>query len=110
MENPFDIIIERLDSIEKILFELSNKVLAHTTPTSQEKLMGIDELSEYLKLAKPTIYQKTASREMPSIKIGKRLYFKKSDIDIWLNQGRRKSNFEIQEEAADFVRKHPRKF
>jgi excisionase family DNA binding protein len=107
MENPFEIIIERLDNIEKLLLELSSKI---SNPTDPEKLMGIDELSEYLKLAKPTIYQKTGSREMPSIKIGKRLYFKKSDIDNWLIQGRRKSNFEIQEEAAEFVRKHPRKF
>lgn len=110
MENPFEIIIERLDNLEKLLLELSSKISNPTNPTDQEKLMGIDELSEYLKLAKPTIYQKTSSREMPSIKIGKRLYFKKSDIDSWLIQGRRKSNFEIQEEAAEFVRKHPRKF
>jgi excisionase family DNA binding protein len=47
----------------------------------------IDELSKYLKLAKPTIYSKVNNRTIPYIKRGKRLYFSRKSIIEYLEEG-----------------------
>ena len=55
-----------------------------------EKLFSIEELSGYLNIPKSTIYKLSQSKEIPSIKIGKQLRFRKSSIDLWLSRGEEK--------------------
>ena len=59
------------------------------------EFLSIDEASSYLSLAKQTLYGFTSKRTIPFIKRGKRLYFKKSDLANWLNEGRKLSSIEI---------------
>lgn len=109
MENPFEIIEQRLISIEKLLTELvtnNNKVVIRD---EKEELMTVDQLSEYLTIARQTIYGKCGAKEIPYIKIGKRLYFKKSDIDKWLDNGKRQTVTELHQQAEEWIRRHPRK-
>ena len=110
MENPFEIIIERLDNIEKMLLELSKKEVLEHARSNSEDIMTVDQLAEYLTIAKQTIYGLCSAKDLPYFKRGKRVYFKRGEIDNWLKLGKRKSRDELQEEAAEFVRKHPRKF
>lgn len=59
---------------------------------SEEALLTIDQLRDYLPEtpARQTIYGWVNLRLIPYEKFGgKRLYFKKSEIDRWLNNGRR---------------------
>jgi predicted DNA-binding transcriptional regulator AlpA len=58
-----------------------------------DKLLDLNQLIEYLpeKPAKQTIYGKINDRRIPYEKHGKKLYFRKSVIDSWLNNGRRVS-------------------
>lgn len=60
----------------------------------------VDELIKYLPdhPAKQTVYQWTSTHAIPFHKRkGQRaLYFKKSEIDTWLNAGRRKTISEIK--------------
>ena len=55
-----------------------------------DRLMTHHQLSEYLheKPAKQTIYGWTNARKIPFEKHGKNLFFRKSEIDIWLANGR----------------------
>ncbi len=110
MENPFDFILARLDRIEKILLEIRDAPIVETQITAGTKeLMKIEEVAEYLYLKKQTIYGFTSRRKIPYIKIGRRVYFKRSEIDEFLNKGRRKTAAEIQEEANLNLRKTRRK-
>ncbi len=75
--------------------EMSRKLdllLSGKTEMFEERdyLMTIEELQEFLpeKPARQTIYQKVNSRLIPSAKLGRRLYFRKSSIDNWLRNGR----------------------
>lgn len=72
--------------------------------TSQEepgkKYLSIDEAAKYLSLAKATVYAFTHQREIPFIKRAKRLLFLQSDLDTWLEQGRKKSKSQIRAEIA----------
>jgi predicted DNA-binding transcriptional regulator AlpA len=77
------------------LEELSNKIdrLLSMQAMPQEetdKLMTIAELQSYLpeKPARQTVYQWVNDRKVPYQKHGKFLYFRKSTIDLWLNNGR----------------------
>ncbi|MEI6754901.1 MAG: helix-turn-helix domain-containing protein [Paludibacter sp.] len=109
MENPFEIIIERLDKIEKILFEISKNNVSESQVSNSDEIMTVDQLAEYLSIARQTIYGKCSAREIPCFKTGKRVYFMKSEINEWLKAGKRETAFEIRQQAADWVRKHPLK-
>lgn len=58
--------------------------------------MNIKEACHFLNLAKPTIYSLTSKRKIPFIKKGKKLYFKKVDLEAWLNEGKKKTTSEIE--------------
>ena len=109
MENPFDIIVQRLDSIEKLLNELSKNANNSKPPKDTDEIMTVEQLSDYLTIARQTIYEKCSKKEIPYFKAGKRLYFKKSVINDWINSGRRYTTDELMQQAAEWARKHPRK-
>ena len=62
------------------------------------KIMTLDEASNFLQLAKPTIYAKTSKRVIPFHKVGKKLYFKKADLLQWVESHRKKTVSEIKQE------------
>ena len=47
-------------------------------------IFTIDEISQYLKLTKGTVYKLCQSRKLPYFKAGKQLRFKKESIDKWI--------------------------
>ena len=47
-----------------------------------------DELAEFLAISKPTIYRLVGKRQIPFIKIGGVLRFKKADIEAYLDDRR----------------------
>ncbi len=53
-----------------------------------EEIMNIDELSEYIKLDRQTIYALTSNREIPFCKPTGKLLFLKSEILQWLRDSR----------------------
>ena len=105
MENPFEIILERLDRIEKAIQNLSaNGPLANTNDP-----MDVKDLASYLKISASTIYKFTSTRSIPYYKNGKRLFFKREEINDWIFTTKINSNYEIEKEANEYIRKHPRK-
>jgi len=53
-------------------------------PKTYEDILTIDELSEYLKVSKSTLYKLVREGGVPSQKVGRHWRFKKSAIDEWL--------------------------
>ena len=49
-----------------------------------ENLMGVDDLAEYLKVNKQTVYNWVSRKEIPFIKIGDLVRFEREDISLWL--------------------------
>ena len=80
--------------IRKSFDEYDNK----TPNQDQDRLLSITEASEYLNLAKQTLYGYTSINKIPFIKKGKKLYFRKSDLQTWLLEGKQKSKSEILKE------------
>jgi hypothetical protein len=73
MENPFEIILERLDRIEKAIEQLST----NGSLTNKNDPMDVKDLSAYLKMIASAIYKFTSEDTIPHYKKGKRLFFKR---------------------------------
>ncbi len=74
----------------------------HSTETP-EQFLTIQEASQLLNLTVPTLYSKVSRRELPVMKRGKRLYFSKTELIDYIKDGRKKSNFEIEQEAQNYI-------
>jgi excisionase family DNA binding protein len=89
MNNPFEIIEQRLSNIEYLLTDM--KHLAGTVPNPADDIIQIDEFCKITGLTKQSAYGLVHRHEVPNIKKGKRLYFSKSEILEWIKTGRRKT-------------------
>ncbi|MCR9295209.1 MAG: helix-turn-helix domain-containing protein [bacterium] len=59
---------------------------------SDDTVLTIDELAEYLKIPKSTLYKLARSGSIPCVKLGKHWRFHRTAVDAWLkNQGPREN-------------------
>lgn len=54
--------------------------------STNNEIMTVKELSEYLKIAEKTAYRLVSSKKVPGFKIGGSWRFRKSEIDAWINE------------------------
>lgn len=102
MENPFEIILERLDRIEKAIQQIN------PIPSNEEdELMTIEQLADFINFPKTTIYGFTHGQKIPYYKNGRRLYFKKSEIIAWIDSKRVKTREEINQMADEYLSRNP---
>jgi excisionase family DNA binding protein len=69
------------------------------------EMMSLKRLQEFHPdhPAAQTIYGWVHSGQIPYYKTGKKLIFKRSEIEAWINEGRRMSSAEITAQAIDYV-------
>jgi len=68
-------------------------------PTDKrDEIMTMDELAEYLKISKSTLYKLAVENKIPGTKIGKRWRFHKDAIDRWVQSGPAQSGSETSGE------------
>lgn len=53
---------------------------------SNDKIMTLEEVAEYLRVKPQTIYTWAQEKKIPAAKLGKEWRFKKSMIDKWFNE------------------------
>ena len=69
-----------------------------------ENYLGIDDLTEYIKLSKSSIYKMTMDNRIPFIKTGKKLLFKKEAIDQWLEQYAQPTVTELKNNSCNILK------
>ena len=52
-----------------------------------DKLWTAEELAEYLNFSKAAIYAMVYRKEIPFLKIGRRVRFRHEAVERWLNEG-----------------------
>jgi len=52
----------------------------------QENLLTIEQVAEYLKVDKFTVYRLVTSKKLPAFKVGSQWRFKRKMIDTWLDK------------------------
>jgi len=75
-----------------------------TKPQRPEKrFFPLSWIVEYTGIPKNSIYQMTSKNRLPHIKRGRRLFFDKTKIDQWLEDGSVKTKAEIEADAETFL-------
>lgn len=90
------------DITQAIRNELRNYFEEQEEKEREDEIGGIELAIEVSGLAKPTIYGLVSRREIPHSKRGKKLYFSRRELKEWLTTGKRKTQDEIADEAANF--------
>lgn len=91
-----------LDKVEKLETLLQNN---QSTVEPVDRWFNLQELCNYLPdhPAKQTVYGWIAQRSIPYHKTGKKLQFRQSEIDEWIQASRRLTASEQQAEAIHYI-------
>lgn len=71
----------------------------------EDEILSFTEMRRYLKLAQSTAYQKVSNGEIPHYKKGRRLYFKKKELQAYVESGRRRTKEDLDAIAQDYLSK-----
>jgi len=72
----------------------------------EDTFLSITEVSRYFNIPKSTIYKLSRKGEIPSIKIGKQLRFRKSSLDKWITEKETGSKYQIETAQTPAKAKH----
>jgi len=74
------------------------------------EVLSFKEACKYLNLSASYLYKLTSLRRIPHYKPnGKKIYFKRSDLQDWLLSNRVKTDAELQQQAEEILNKKNRK-
>lgn len=99
MENPFELLLERLESIEKLLKNHHGYEPIITPAQQVKEILTIEDASDFLCLSKSSIYKRTSGWTIPFYKVGKTLYFKRTELIEWIDKHKVRTREEIEQEA-----------
>jgi len=101
MNNPFELLDARLNSIENLLLDLKHSTGNLNPNQNTDTWFDLNELCQYLpdKPQKQTVYGWINKRLIPFHKTTKKLQFLKSEIDNWIKSGRKQTIAEIKTEV-----------
>ena len=90
-----DLIMQKLERIESLLEE---QVLL------KKEVLDFNDACQYLKLSSSHMYKLTSSQSIPHFRPnGKKLYFKRSELNEWLLRNRVDTTAEVEQQAADYI-------
>lgn len=90
-----DIIVQKLEKIESRLEEQN---------LLQKSILNFNEACKYLDVSQSHLYKLTSSKSIPHFcPQGKKLYFKRSELDEWLQRNRQSSTDEIDALAVEYL-------
>lgn len=88
-------ILLTLESIERKLTEQN---------LLQKEIITFAEACLYLDLSSSHLYKLTSSNTIPCYcPQGKKLYFRRQELDLWLTRSRSASVAEVEQKAADYI-------
>jgi excisionase family DNA binding protein len=96
-----DLILDKLSEIAKKLDE--QNIL-------QKTVLNFSETCRYLDVSESHLYKLTSTKQIPHFcPQGKKLYFKRVELDEWLQRNRQSSSVEIDALATEYILKNKRK-
>ncbi len=92
-----ELIYQKLDNIEKLLVEQS---------LLKKEVLNFNETALYLEVSHSHLYKLTSTGAIPAYKPnGKKLYFNRKELDVWLLSNKQVSTDEIGQQADEFQMK-----
>jgi excisionase family DNA binding protein len=71
------------------------------------EVLSADQAADFLHIAKQTLYSMTSRRKIPFYKNGKKILFRRGDLEEWLNSGKHEQISKIEKDARNYVRQNP---
>jgi len=72
---------------------------------NNDTFLTVDELSQYIKIPKPTIYMLLSKRRIPGAKVGRQWRFNKDAIDAWMEEKTEFYAKQMNRRKTDLVQK-----
>jgi len=95
-----DEIIVRLENLQRLI--VSQGIYT-------KEVLNFNETCQFLELSQSHLYKLTSAGTIPYYKPnGKKLYFKKSELETWLLRNRNATQEEIEQKATDYMVKKGR--
>jgi excisionase family DNA binding protein len=92
------IIVTTKDELQEIIHESIKSAISEQNSQQQseepDRILSLKETATFLNLAQQTVYGFTSKQQIPFIKKGKKLYFRKSELEKWLLEGNVKLDLE----------------
>lgn len=88
--------------LEQVVTKAVETALMQHKQADLTEILTISETAKFLSVSLPTLYQKTAKSEIPHFKVGRKLYFKKSDLLNWIESKPRFTDSEINQMSNSF--------
>lgn len=90
-----EIIIEKLE-------EIKNIIISQTS--SRKEILSLSEAAEFLHQSKSSVYKLTSKKEIPHYSPGgKKIYFRKSELEEWVYNSRIDSVHEVQGQSQSYL-------
>jgi excisionase family DNA binding protein len=99
LPNPFQQLYDKICSLERKVDALTNERSLTKEEAPQDELMTVETAAVYLRMSRSNIYQLTSRFEIPFMKKGKRLYFKKEELRRWVEEGSNKPSSQQEKQA-----------
>lgn len=91
----FNEIFQKLELIEKLLKQ-QNLI--------QKEVLTLPDAAGYLDISESQLYKLTSTSAIPHYKPGgKKLYFRRTELDAWIIENRHATHAEICQKAEDYV-------
>ena len=71
------------------------------------EVLNAEQAAEFLHIAKQTLYSMTSRRKIPFYKNGKKILFRRGDLEEWLDAGKHEQEKNIQRQALRYVQDKP---
>jgi excisionase family DNA binding protein len=86
------------DDLEAFGQKLLEQAIAFkkAAPQDAKEILNVNEASDLTGLARQTLYGMTSQRTIPFFKRGKRILFKRSELEQWLLENRQQTISEIK--------------
>jgi len=91
-------LLTKLDSIESLLREQGSQA---------KEILNVAEAAKFLDLEVGYLYQLTSKREIPYYRPGRKIYFKKSELEAWITSKRMATKSEVFHLATRYVDENP---
>lgn len=90
-----NVVLNKLEQLEKLI--TANNLL-------QKPVLNFQEASQYLEVSPSHLYKLTSKRTIPHFcPNGKKLYFKRLELDEWLLRNKQLSDTEIEQKTESYL-------
>lgn len=91
-----------MEFIQNEIKEIKKLLLALNI--QQKEILTVEDATVYLQLSKSCLFKMTSNKVIPFYKPGgKKIFFKKSELDTWIFKGKVLSSDELEMDVEDYL-------